>query len=544
MTTEEAVSQDLRLEPLDERSAAELGTQTIDGGGPVLLGRARGCDICFQDPSVSRRHASLVKRDGRWFVVDLGGWQGTYLNGVRLEADQPAVAAQGDFIRLGPYSFRLVIGGTVTTTLAKTDHQLAADTIVERVSHREIGSLAQKRLDLLIDGAVAIHQATDEDGLGEAIVQLALAGTGFPRAALLRSVGTDQVEVMVSHGSRQVRGEFTFSRSLIREAGDGHVARLSRRGGQPLGQSIEQLGITGALCAPIVIDASVVGYLYLDSREDEQPGYGDAAGFCHAVSRLAGLALANLKRADLQRRQSRLEQDLKGARQAQAFLCPSGEGEVGPLRFAMQTEPGQFVAGDLFDIFPLDENRVGICFGDVSGHGMAAALHMTAVLAHMRAVLTRYGEPAAAMRDVNRYIAQRSPADMFVTLWVGVFNGATGVLQYVDAGHGYWFVKRSGGTPESAPKPNGLLVGIDSDYLYEAREVTLGGGDRIVIYSDGLVEQTNSQGEQFGKQRAIDLLDRSQSVADDVSSLFAAVKKYAGTILDDDTTVASIERKN
>ena len=70
------------------------------------------------------------------------------------------------------------------------------------------------------------------------------------------------------------------------------------------------------MCAPIVLDASVVGYIYLDSRADEQAGYPDAAGFCHAISKMAGLALSNLKRAELQQRQRRLEEDLQGARHA------------------------------------------------------------------------------------------------------------------------------------------------------------------------------------------------------------------------------------
>src|SRR5262245_16304178 len=100
----------LRLEPMDERSAAEVGTRTVAHGGPVLLGRAGGCEISFEDLSVSRRHASLTKREGQWYVVDLGGRHGTYLNGVRLEPERPAAAAQGDFVRIGPYTFRINFG--------------------------------------------------------------------------------------------------------------------------------------------------------------------------------------------------------------------------------------------------------------------------------------------------------------------------------------------------------------------------------------------------------------------------------------------------
>ena len=542
-TTTRAEATDLVLEPLGERGGGEIGSPIISGDGPVMIGRSRDADVCLPDASVSRRHASLVKREGQWFVTDLGGRHGTTINGVRVEPNQPAVAAEGDFIRIGPYTFRLSFGPSRPSTMARTDHGIAADTIVERVSNREIGSLAQRRLELLCDGAVTIHQASDEDRLALAVVQLALAGTGFHRAAILRPTGSsEQVEVIASRDLKASQGEeFSFSRSLLAEASSGHIARLSKKGGEQLGQSIERLGIVSALCAPVILDNSVVGYIYLDSRESEQQGYADAVGFCHAVSRLAGLALSNLKRGELQQRQSRLMEDLKGAREAQDFLCPEGEGTFGRLRYAMKSHPGRFVAGDLFDIYDLEGGKVGICFGDVTGQGVAAAIHMTAVLSSLRAALARYGDPSRAIKDVNRYIAERSPDHMFVSLWVGVFDTAKSILSYVDAGHGHWFTKHGSDPPVVAEKPGGLLVGIDPEYPYEPKAMTLRPRDRLIIYSDGIIEQTNPGGEAFEKSRAIEVLQHTGSAAEDVSALFDAVQEFAVFNLDDDTTVASIE---
>ncbi len=539
---EEVAATDLCLEPVGLRGGGEIGAPVISGNGPVLIGRARECDVCLPDPSVSRRHTSLVRRDDRWFVVDLGGRHGTTLNGVKLDPEKPAVAAEGDFVGIGPYTFRFVVGVPRPTTLARTQHDLDADTIVERVPEKEIGSLAQRRLALLIDGASMIHKSQDEQALAEAILQLALAGTGYPRAAVIRPAGSaDEVEVIASQDVKAVKGEFSFSTSLLREASSGQIARLTKRSDHQLGQSIERLGITGALCAPIVLDASVVGYVYLDSRGDEQAGYADAAGFCHAVARLAGLALSNLKRAELQQRQNRLEEDLRGAREAQAFLCPKGEGVFGRLRYAVESFPGRFVAGDLFDIFAIDDRRVAICFGDVTGQGATAAILMAAVLSHLRAALARYGEPTQAVKDVNRYITESSPAHMFCSLWVGVFDGSTGVLSYVDAGHGHWFIRRNSRPIEHAPKPGGLLVGIEGEYPYEPLDLALGARDRIVLYSDGIIEQVSPDGEAFENARALEVLQTTGSVAEDVASIFKALKEFAVSALDDDTTVASIE---
>ena len=540
-----AVQDDLRLEPLGATARDEsLADVELAGDGPISIGRGRGCEVCLSDPTISRRHVTLLKRDGRWFVLDLGGRLGTFLNSVRLEPELPTVAAPGDFLRLGPYTFRFQSGQTEGSTITPTAQGIDPGTIVERVPQQELGSLAQRRLELLIDGAATICRATDEGSLAKSVVELAIAGSGYPRAAVLRSSAQDTVVEVVSFTDNTGQGHdaFSFSQSLLREATNGHIARLSRQIPHNYGQSIERLGISSAVCAPIVLDASVVGYLYLDSRENEPVGDAEGVGFCQALARLAGMALANLKRAELERRQGRLEADLRAARHAQAILCPRQEGKLGQLRYAAKTAPGRVVAGDLFDIFPVDDGQVAICFGDVSGQGIRAAIHMSAVMAHLHAAMPRYRNAAEAVSDLNRYIAERSPDDIFVSLWVGLYDTNDRSLRYVDAGHGHWFIRRRGGEPTLGPRPDGLLVGIDPNYAYELAELSLAEGDRVVFVSDGVSECPNAEGEQFGNQRAAAALAAFDSPAADVAGLFEAVSVFSGHAgVADDTTVASIE---
>ncbi len=202
----------LRLEPLAGAGPDEqLTVMDLAGDGPILIGRARGCEVCLRDPTISRRHVSLVRRDDRWFVIDLGGRLGTTLNGVRLDPESPAVAAPGDFLRLGPYAFRFETGESDGSTIAST-RDVSPGTIVERVPDRELGSVAQRRLELLIEGAATICQAADEVELARAVVEMAVSGTGFPRAAFLRSTGsTDMVDVLAWQDSAGKIGEFSFS---------------------------------------------------------------------------------------------------------------------------------------------------------------------------------------------------------------------------------------------------------------------------------------------------------------------------------------------
>ncbi|MDY7107544.1 MAG: SpoIIE family protein phosphatase [Planctomycetota bacterium] len=539
--TEQGREAELRLEPIGSH---HLGPFVLSGEVAALIGRAEECAVCLPDPAVSRRHAQLARRGAYWLLTDLESRHGTFLNGIRLQPRSPAVVAEGDVLRLGSCTLRAAGQPGGSAPLATIDDAASPDTIVQRVPEREIDSVAHRRLELFINGATAIHQAQDEATLARAVLELVLSGTGFPRAAVLRHVGaTEQVELVAGREAGGVETTaFAFSRSLLQEAAGGHMARLSRSSGQAYGQSIERLGITQAVAAPILLDAVVVGYVYLDARESERPGDADAAGFCHAVARLAGLALSSLKRAELEARQKQLDADLRAAQLAQEFLCPKERGMVGPLSFAAQTCPGRIVAGDLFDIFELDRDRVALCCGDVTGQGMGAAIMMTAILAHLRAALAHDGEPEEAVNDVNRYIAPRSPAHMFASLWVAVLDRRDGVLRYVDAGHGHWLLRRRGKAPAPGPSPAHLLVGIEAEYRYDAARLELHPGDRLILYSDGIIEHRDAAGEEFGHDRLIDAVAASASPDADVVDALTALRKFVGeAAFADDTTIASIE---
>ena len=102
------------------------------------------------------------------------------------------------------------------------------------------------------------------------------------------------------------------------------------------------------------------------------------------------------------------------------------------------------------------------------------------------------------------------------------------MLCYVDAGHGHWIIHPNGASPTIGPRPNGLLIGIDSDYVYEQASMQLAPGDRIIFISDGVGERASPEGELFGNQRAADVLAKTDTPFEDVSSLFAAVSDFAG----------------
>ncbi|MBX3359007.1 MAG: SpoIIE family protein phosphatase [Phycisphaeraceae bacterium] len=512
------------------------------------IGRLAESDICLLNDAVSRRHATISRRNDGWYIVHIGSRSLTFLNGVQLERESPAVLDNGDLIRIGPWTFMVRFGVDTSRPDATVDDAPSGMMRVERAAVH-LGSRSDQRLRLLTACIARLNEAVDERLLSEAALDAALAGSGYTRGGVLRALDSDgDVEVVAT--TRTTAGdttEFQFSRSLIRRAAaEGTVALFE--GGTPLtsatyGSSIAELQIHSALCTPVLMGDTLAGFLYLDARGEESRVRTDAAGFCEAIATAYGMSLAALKRAELERRQRELMAELTSARDAQQFILPAAFGQVGVVRYAMEMRPGLFVAGDLFDVIALGDGRVGVSFGDVAGHGAGSAMLMASTQSYLNAELRSAGDPARAMNALNRYLCDHSVHGRFVSLWLGVFS-SDGSLEYVDGGHGHWMHVR-GSEPlvlDGATSNTGIPVGIDPRFAYRASSLTLRPSDRIIAYSDGVLDQRSTMGERFGKDRVLAALSTTKSAEEDIASIFADLTRWAnGAILDDDATVASIE---
>ena len=592
---------------LDAVSGPPLTTITAKPEKPLVLGRSSVCDVVLGDESVSRRHCQLSARQGTWFIEDLESRHGTFVQSAKLGKGQLMPLRNGDLIGAGPWLLRARIGtGTAGAMPAGPGQRLVtlmdggstigggspgvSSTVmrerVERVNERELATVNQNRLKLLIDVATAVAGSADEESLARTILRAAVEGTGFPRAFLLRDEtvgvaegsdpapgGVDTLRVVCEidpDAAKQpmpsenepatsprlpVPGAAMFSRSLIAAARKGEVVRLTSDAPMQA-QSIMSLGIQTALCAPISIGPAVAAFLYLDARSGEKQGprtggaispaggvQSDAAAFCSALAKMYAMAIGNIARLELEQRQKELVRDLEAASEAQKLIMPPARGTIGRVRYAMRCKSGRYVAGDLFDVVDLGDGRVGVLLGDVAGKGVPAAILMATAQTHLHVALREGKDVAATVRAVNEHICSHMASNKFISLWVGVFDPSAGTLHYVDAGHGYWLLTRADGPPLRNQSATGIPMGIDPEFVYEARTVAMkpGGAERLIVFSDGVVEQPAPDGEMFGVEGAIAALGNSAAEHDDVERIFEAVLAHAkGTNLADDTTVASV----
>jgi serine phosphatase RsbU (regulator of sigma subunit) len=254
------------------------------------------------------------------------------------------------------------------------------------------------------------------------------------------------------------------------------------------------------------------------------------------------LSVANVRRGALERAQRELYAELNAAREVQRMVQPAPRGCVAGFAYAMECRPGLFVAGDLVDLIELGDGRAAICVGDVAGHGMSAALLMSSIQSHLRALLAFSGiDAVSVMTGVNRYLTSTSLEGRFASLWLGIIE-PSGQLEFVDAGHGHWMILRPDGSPRANVElPAGIPVGIDPEAAFAAGRVRLGTGEQLVLYSDGLIEQSGAMGDEFGLDRFRTALHDTPTPEAAIAATFAALTRHVGgTTLDDDATVVVV----
>ncbi len=508
------------------------------------VGRSVECGLFLAEASVSRRHASLRRMGRGWFLTDEGSTSGTTLNGRRLAPDSPAPLEPGDRIGIGPWLFRVGEEATATRAVGLTmDGPSSALPISTR------------RLDALSACLDAMERAGDAEGLALAVLRACMEGTGFARAAVLLpgggagdggGEGPVLVAGLVRSGGGVARLEaegFAPSRSLIETARSGRTAVHGARPGGGVvatAHSIVEMAIHSGLCVPVMLDGRPVALVYLDARSGESV-VRDAAGFCEDIARMYAFALARDAQAELNRRQAALRVELERARELRAMLAPAPVARAGQYRHASRTIAGLFVSADLFDAVGHGDGSATVLFGDASGHGVGAAMLAALVQSHLASALAAGMSLERAVAQTNRFVATRPTGGRFVSV-VAATLGPDGTVRMVDAGHGHWMIVRRGGEAVHPVRANAMPLGIDPGASFGSVDWSLGVGDRLVCFTDGIPDQTGADREAFGFSRLEAAVGSSDSCETDVVRVFDALQRHAGgRPLDDDATVASVQ---
>jgi phosphoserine phosphatase RsbU/P len=220
---------------------------------------------------------------------------------------------------------------------------------------------------------------------------------------------------------------------------------------------------------------------------------------------------------------------------------------ISGLDLGMTAAPARLVGGDYIDLFPIDEKRLVFGLGDASGKSLSAALNALMLRYLVRGLVRVLGSQQLELitGHTNGVVAEDlRNGDHFITFVIGAIDARSGVLRIVNAGHEPPLILRSGASSVETLSGHNLVLGVNAEVAFSSEETLLGIGDRAVIYTDGLTEATNKQGELFTIERLKEtILAHGHLGAQELSeALFETVKTYAGHEMRDDATVLVILR--
>src|SRR5919107_1113262 len=203
----------------------------------------------------------------------------------------------------------------------------------------------------------------------------------------------------------------------------------------------------------------------------------------------------------------RIEQELQVARRIQQGSLPKEVPEPEGWQISPFYQPAREVGGDFYDFHLLSEGRVGIVVGDATGKGVPAALVMSTTCGMLQAVSQAFdsSSPGEVLERVNETLVARIPSNMFVTCFYAILDPESGSLSYANAGHDLPYLRRHGGECEEL-RARGMPLGIMPGMGYEEKEIVLEEGEAALLYSDGLVEAHDPEGEMFGFPRLQELV--------------------------------------
>ena len=455
------------------------GPADYDFEGPeIVIGRATSAAVVIPDTRVSRQHARIVRRNGGWWVEDLGTRNGTLLNGepmagaARLEA--------GDRLDIGDSVVRFMGDAAAAATVATPDPPRS---VTETMALPLTGGRDAVRMRALNQ----IHRALTESLSLSDLLDVILArcfDVLEPEEGVILLRGADGA--LATAASRRLKPggpPVTIPRRLVDEvAGKGQPALVvdaaydDRFTGSA---SIISSGMRSIVAAPLVDAEGALGLITLCSRvavrQFTQPDLDMLVSIASAVA----LRVRNVALADALAERRVVEHELALAHDVQMSMLPRAMPRRTDVALAARLQPARSIGGDLYD-FVLDRDRLWFIVADVAGKSIAAALYMAIVRTLFRAMARGEAGAVEVAGGMNRELARDNERMMFVTAAVGCLDLREGALALVDAGHNPAVMAGASGGLHVPDVPKGVALGVLPDAPYTEARLTLDPGSTLV----------------------------------------------------------------
>jgi len=365
----------------------------------------------------------------------------------------------------------------------------------------------ERNVDALLRALASLHGRGDLDALVRSAVDGAILVTGAQRGVLLLPMpdGSLGVRTARERGGKDLPPTLRYSGSVAKKVWSTGQASLTMdaegSAAGALGRSILDLRLLSILAVPLRVKDRAIGVLYVDSTATAKEfNVGDRMVF-EALAGIVGVAIEQARLAAEEAENKRLLAEMDVARRIQSSQQPTHV--EAPPGFAIATEgrPCVETSGDYHDAIPLADGTLALVVGDVSGHGLGAALFMTSARAVLRSILPASADPVQAVGSLNAYLCRDMPQGSFMSLFVGILDPKACTFSWVNAGHNAPIRVRVGHPPEELG-PTGPVLGVLPGFAYRrSATMVLEPGDALFLYTDGLVEARDRTGDLYGDER-------------------------------------------
>ncbi len=523
---------------------------------PFMMGRQSDNHFVLRDNRASRSHARIVGEHGAYFLEDLNSRHGTWVNGERVARHR---LRNSDRIELGVReSYQL------TFSIEHGEIHRIMDQFGSTSHSDGPGANNLAKLRSLVEVARALQNSLSTQEVLTAVVDAALAVTACERGfLLLRRQDELNVTVARDRSGRDLEAtDLRVPTTVIKKALHSRRDLLSMsfdpleaQGARP-DTTVAALELRSVVCLPLIqvrsgsseetrmstASESTVGVLYLDSRQAPADLSAGNRELLQTLAIEASTILENARLLEEERIKLRIEDELKIARQIQQGLLPAALPSAGWFRASGSSMPSTQVGGDYFDVRQVAPEVWAAVVADVSGKGVSSALLASLLQGSFLMSSQNPSDIESTLSRLNEFLLERTRGEKYATIFYCMLS-STGVLSYANAGHcAPFLVSRDGRLRKihTSGMPVGMIEGAPMQML----QTQLEPGDKLVIYSDGLTEAENAEGEFFDTERLrVCLRDHASLDAHGLhSALRDAVDRFTeGGVVRDDITSLVLE---
>ncbi len=501
--------------------------------------------------------------DDQFFVEDTQSTHGTYLNREIVQGRQ--ALNDGDLISIGGTELRF----TADAGEIQIDDQLQTDPGGELSfpvgklirdyrpgqsgQGKEVRSFLHPTQDQAIfslrDFGVELLAHTHLQPVLDLTLDFVSRAVPARRGVLmLRNEDIDQLhpQAIRVFGGGNTKSPIPISRSIVNAVFESKASLLTRDAQLDkrfeASDSVLEDNVHSAICSPLWSEKRVVGLIYLDRGVDQEPFSKQDLCLLSSLANMAALKIENVRLFEEALEKRALEEQLSLASEIQKGLLPRGYSETPGFDLAAFQVPCFQVGGDYYDFFPLEGGRFGVAIGDVSGKGLGPSLLMATLRAFFCSQLRLGRSLPELFHDLSSFIFESSSPGTYITFFYGEVDPATGSLRFANAGHNAPLIVGRG--VKSLPA-TGLPLGIFPERGYEEGKTSLGSGEVLVLFTDGVTERRNKDDDEFGESRLRGVIqDAKELCAQEIlDTLQTSIKDFGGqATLQDDMTIVVLRR--